>query len=199
MLLIVLPVISYAQEMEVAPDNSFGGWHFVNVHHDFQKPSLYLNAYIEHANFQYQRLDCFYGRFTFGCKPLKWLSFGASYLPVYQTSGLTHHMEAEVVGTLKSGDLAVSIRERYRHCFNSHSNELRSRLKVTYYIPNSNFVPYLAAEVFTWGNSWYKTRHYVSCAYNFTQCIQLEWYYMYYAFNGSPARNILGLGLNFTI
>lgn len=77
------------------------------------------------------------------------------------------------------------------------SNVLRSRLKVHYAIPNTKFVPYLAVEVFTWGSTWKKTRHYVACTYDITKVLQLEWYYLYYAFKDTSAEHILGIGLNF--
>ena len=95
----------------------------------------------------------------------------------------------------------ISIRERYMHTWrpDSQKDELRSRLKVQYYIPDSRFSPYLAMEVFTWGVKWMQTRHYVACDYKLTPWMQLEWYYMYYAFKEAPAEHVIGIGLNFDL
>lgn len=75
-------------------------------------------------------------------------------------------------------------------------NVLRSRLKVSYAIPESRWSPYLAVEVFTWGDTWKKTRHYVAMDYDITDWMQFEAYYLYYTHNGLPAQHILGLGFN---
>ena len=195
LLAVALPALAAAQEAE---DNTFGGWIFTEVNHDFSN-GIYATAYFEHSNYQFQRLECNYFRFSAGCKILPWLKMGVNYVPVFEPSGTYHYGEVELVGTLKSGNFKVSIRERYRHGFSNDKNELRSRLKVAYAIPNSNFGVYVAPEVFTWGNEWKKTRHYAACTYNVTSWLQLEAYYMYYAFNGAPAENVIGLGLSFDL
>jgi len=194
----LFPILSSAQESGEAKDR-FGGWAFVEVSHQFKKPAFYLTGYIEHDNFNFNSFDCVYGRFSVGYRPLKWLKVGVNYVPLYEQFGWLHYYEADVMGTLKSGDLSVSVRERYRHCLSNGNNELRSRLKVAYSIPDTKFTPYLAAEVFTWGTEWKKTRHYVACAYDITEFVQVEWYYLYYAFKALPPEHVIGLGLNFTI
>lgn len=196
-LLLLSSSASFAQEAE-APDNSFGAWFFTEVNHDF-KCGAYLTGYFEHDSYQFSRFDCVYGRLCAGWKLLPWLKAGINYIPLYDNSGWKHYYETDVVGTLKSGNFKVSIRERYRHCITSGSNELRSRLKVAYSIPDSPFGVYLAPEVFTWGDKWKKTRHYVAGTWNVNSHIQLEAYYLYYAYNGAPAEHFLGLGLNFDI
>lgn len=186
-----------AQEVE---DNTFGGWLFVEVNHDFAN-GLYVTEYIEHDNYQFSRLECIYSRTSVGYKVLPWLKLGVNYVPVLNPGNeWKHYMEADVVGTLKSGNFKVSIRERYRHGFTgTATNELRSRLKVAYSIPDSKFGIYLAPEVFTWGDEWKKTRHYVACTYDVLDYMQIEAYYLYYAFRNDPAEHIIGLGLNFDL
>lgn len=179
-------------------DETFGGWFFAEVNHDFDC-GLSLTGYIEHDNYSFKRLECNYGRFSVGYKILPWLRIGVNYVPVYEPGKWLHFGEAEVMGTLKSGDFKVSIRERYRHGFTNGKNELRSRLKVAYSVPNSKLGFYLAPEVFTWGVEWKKTRHYVACTYNVLDYMQIEGYYLYYAFNGVPAQHVIGLGLNFDL
>jgi len=175
----------------------FAGWMFTEVNYTFQKPKIYLLGYVECDNYNFNRFDCIYGRFGVGYKPLKWLKFGVNYVPLYEVAKWHHMIEADLMGALNSGDFSVSIRERYRHDFTVNYNELRSRLKVAYSIPDSKFTPYLAAEVFTWGTTWLKTRHYVACDYDILPYMQLEFYYLYYAFAHARATHALGLGLNF--
>ena len=192
--LALLPLCSFAQE----EDNSFGGWIFTEINHDFEG-GAYLTGYFEHDNYQFQRLECNYLRLSAGYNVLPWLKVGVNYLPVWEPGDVfLNYGEFDVMGTLKSGNFKVSIRERYRHGFTNGKNELRSRLKVAYKI-NDEFGIYLAPEVFTWGNEWKKTRHYVAGTYNVSDKIQLEAYYMYYVFNGAPAENVLGLGINFNL
>lgn len=204
-LLVVLGVMSVsvfgqgeiAAESET-PDSTFGGWQFVEMTYTIPKTKgLSVTAYTEVDNYWFQRLECVYMRLSIDYKPLKWLSFGFNYVPLYEPRKWKHYVEADVVGTLKSGDFKVSIRERYRYNITSNSHELRSRLKVAYHIPNTRFGVYVAPEVFTWGVDWKKTRHYVAATYNITDYAQLEWYYLYYAFKNSKAEHVIGVGFNF--
>lgn len=195
MLLSMLPLCSLAQQ---ADDNSFGGWFFAQLSHDLQN-GMCLSAYLEHDNYQFQRLEKVFMRFSVGYKPCPWLKTCVNYVPSYQPEGISHCGEVDVVGTLRSGDLKVSIRERYRHGFSDNSHVLRSRLKVEYDIPDSPFGLYLAPEVFTWGNEWKKTRHYCACTYDLNPTVQLEAYYLYYTFKNSPAENVIGIGVNLGI
>ena len=181
-------------------DNTFGGWFFTEVNHDFDN-GMYVTEYLEYSNYQFKRMDTFFSRTSVGYKVLPWLKVGVNYIPSCNADNeWKHYGEVDVVGTLKSGNFKVSIRERYRHGFTGKAtNELRSRLKVAYSIPNSNFGVYLAPEVFTWEDKWKKTRHYVACTYDITDHIQAEGYYMYYAFKDEPAEHVVGLGLNFDL
>lgn len=181
-------------------DNTFGGWFFTEVNHDFDN-GIYVTEYLEYSNYQFKRMDTFFSRTSVGYKVLPWLKVGVNYIPSCNADNeWKHYGEVDLVGTLKSGNFKVSIRERYRHGFTGKAtNELRSRLKVAYSIPNSNFGVYLAPEVFTWEDKWKKTRHYVACTYDITDHIQAEGYYMYYTFKDEPAEHVVGLGLNFDL
>lgn len=198
--LILLSLPSGAQEAE---DNTFGGWEFLEVNHDFGKSPFFGSFYFEHDNYQYRRLECWYTRTTLGVKLLPWLKADVAYDYLQEPSWVTHKAVADLTASLKEGGLKVSIRERYMHSWTpatgGEGDILRSRLKVRYSIPESRFSPYLAVEVFTWGDHWYKTRHYVACDYNISKVFQLEAYYLYYAFNGIPAEHVIGLGINLYI
>ncbi|MBE6241418.1 MAG: DUF2490 domain-containing protein [Bacteroidales bacterium] len=204
LLLITILVLSSFQVLsaqEKEEDNTFGGWEFIEATYNFKKAPLFATVYFEHDNYQYQRLECWYLRTMVGWKITDWLKADVAYDFMQEPGFITHRAVFDLQGTLKQGNLKVSVRERYIHTWSpeihEQSNVLRSRLKVQYSIPNTKFSPYLAAEVFTWGTQWKKTRHYVACTYDFTDFMQLEWYYLYYAFNGKPAEHVLGIGLNF--
>lgn len=187
---------AFAQE----DDETFGGWLFTEVNHSFGN-GIYVSEYFEHDNYHFNRLECWYTRTSVGMKLLPWLKIGVNYVPVCNPGGVwKHYGEFDVMGTLKSGDFKVSIRERYRHGFTgTATDELRSRLKVAYSIPGTSVGIYLAPEVFTWGDEWKKTRHYMAFTYDINEHIQLEGYYLYYAFRSVPAEHVLGLGLNFDL
>ena len=191
---------SWAQEGE---DNTFGGWEFFEVNHDFGKSPFFATFYFEHDNYQYKRLECWYTRTTLGARLLPWLKFDVAYDYIHEPSFTTHKAVVDLTGTLRQGGLKVSIRERYQHGWTpeigEQSDVLRSRLKVSYAIPGTRFSPYLAAEVFTWGDQWKKTRHYVACDYSISKSVEFEAYYLYYAFNGIPAEHVIGVGFNFYI
>ena len=124
-----------------------------------------------------------------------WLKADAAYDFLQEPAFHTHKLNLDLTGSLKQGNLKVSIRERYVHSWTpatgEQGNVLRSRLKLQYAFPESRWSPYLAVEVFTWGDSWKKTRHYVACNYDFSDKVQLEAYYLYYAFNGIPGFETL--------
>ena len=198
---VFVALVAYAPDAgaQETPDNSFGGWIFTKVSHNF-KSGVYASAYVQHRNFQFSRLDCNFARISAGYKILPWLKAGLNYVPMCEPGNVwKHYAELDVVATFKTGDFKISLRERYRHGFTNGKNELRSNLNVAYSIPNSKFGVYVGPEVFTWGNEWKKARHYVGGTYDITSWMQFEAFYMYYAFNGSPAENVLGLGMNFNL
>lgn len=190
----------YSQEKE--EDNTFGGWEFLEVYHDFKDSDWFTSFYFEHANYQYKRLESWYARLMFGHKINSWLKADVAYDFMQEPGFITHRAVADVTGTLKQGNLAVSLRERYIHSWSPEIGEqgdvLRSRLKTQYSIPNSCFKPYLAVEVFTW-DKWKKTRHYVGTTYDINNHFEIEGYYIYYTFDGKPAEHVLGIGLNIEI
>ena len=200
LLLLLLPLNLRAQEP--LPDGwRFGGWEFFELNHDFGNGPFFGSFYFEHDNLSYRHFDCWYTRTTLGVKLLPWLSADVAYDYLKEPAAVSHKLLLDVTGSLKSGPLKVAIRERYTHSWTpatgKQGNVLRSRLKLSYSVPGTRWSPYLAVEVFTWGDTWIKTRHYVACDYALTDWMEAEAYYLYYAYNGRPAQHILGLGLNF--
>lgn len=198
-MMLLSPLSGYAQQED---DNSFGGWHFVEIAHRFGDSKVTGMFYFEHENYQYKRLDCWFLRPGVRYNALSWLKLGLSYdyLKVPDTYG--HRLVPEVTGTLKEGRLSVSLRFRYLHTWkpelHTQNDELRTRLLVSYRIPNLKLMPYVAAEAFTWGNEWRKTRNYVAFTYDVTNYMQAEAFYML-TFTKKEMQHILGFGINFTI
>lgn len=194
------PITMKAQE--TTKDNNFGGWHFLEVAHQFGDSKWSGKVYFEHENFQYQRLDCWFLRPAIGYKALPWLKLnvGYDYLKLSDTYG--HRALFDVTGTLREGSLSAALRFRYLHTWKpelgTQDNELRTRLIVAYALKNAPITPYLAVEVFTWGAQWRKSRHFVACTYDITNFLQLEGFYML-TFSDSNPEHVLGLGINFSI
>ena len=184
---------------KIAEDNTFGGWEFLDIYHGFPNSNWFASFYYEHANYQYERLECWYARFMIGYKFNPWLKFDIAYDYMQEPDYVTHRSVFDLTATLKQENLTISVRERYMHTWspkaNKQGNVLRSRLKAQYSIPNSRFSPYLAVEVFTW-DVWKKTRHYVATTYEINKNFEIEGYYVYYTFAESPAEHVLGIGLN---
>lgn len=186
-----------AQEVE---DNTFGGWEFFEINHNFKNSNWFTTFYFEHDNYQYRRLECWYTRTTVGYKLTKWLKADVCYDFMHKPVADSHRALFDITGTLKEGNLSVQLRERYVHSWTpelgEQGNVFRSRLKTQYAIPGTKFKPYLAMEVFTWGDTWKKTRHYVATTYEINEHFQIEGYYLYYTFAGMPAEHVLAIGLN---
>ena len=201
-LLLAMALPGTVRAQEVPEGWSFGGWEFFEVSHDFGKTPFFGSFYFEHDNFHYKYFDNWYTRTILGVKVLPWLKADVGYDFVKEPSVLKHKLILDLTGTLKSGNFNVSLRERYMHTWihsgGPQGNELRSRLKVQYNVPDTRWSPYLAVEVISWGQ-WIKTRHYVGSQYSFNDWLQLETYYIYYSHNGKPAQHILGIGLNFKL
>ncbi len=198
-LMLLFPLYANAQA-EV--DNSFGGWHFVEVDHKFGDSKWTGMLYFEHENFQYQRLDCWYIRPGVRYNVLPWLKLGVSYDFLKVPSTFGHRAVFDMVGTLKEGNLSAALRLRYLHTWKpelgTEDNELRTRLIVSYKIPETRFMPYVAVEIFTWAGQWRKSRHYAACTYDITDFMQVEGFYML-TFRSKDPEHILGLGVNFIL
>lgn len=200
-ILLTFAGIYFAKAQSAVEERYLGSWMFMEVHHDIANRA-YLTVYMENDVYQFRSLNCRYARFSAGYNFLPWLKTGVNYVPVSEPDRWRHYLEGDLMGILKSGDFKVSLRERYRYRLTGEgTHELRSRLKLAYDIPESKLSPYIAIELFTCylGDRWKKTRHYLACTRDITNYMQLEWYYLYYTFNGLPPEHILGLGLNFEL
>lgn len=183
-------------EAQPSEGQTFGGWMFLEVNYHWKR--LHLKEYIEHDNLEFNRFECWYSRTSVAFNFLPFLEAGVNYVPLRNSGGTWEHFfEVDLIGTLKSGDFKVTLRERFRHGLTHRgSDELRSRLKVSYAIPGSHWGVYMAPEVFTHNWEWKKTRHYLALTYDVSSWMQIESYYMFYAFRSAPSEHVIGLGLN---
>ena len=195
-------LFSLEAQAQVEEDNSFGGWHFVEVNHQFGNSPWSAMLYFEHENYQYRRLDCWYLRPSIRYTPLPWMKLGLSYDYLKLPNTYGHRAVAEVTGILKEGHLSASLRFRYLHTWKpelgTEDNELRTRLLISYAIPQAKITPYLATESFTWGMDWRRTRNYIGCIYDVTKFMQIEGFYML-TFSLKSPEHTLGIGLNFNL
>lgn len=182
--------------------STFGGWEHMDLSHSFKNSNWYASLYFEHDNIRYQRLDLCFVSASFGYHFSKWLKASAAYDFMIEPAGIGHRAVAEVTGTLRKGNLSLSLRERYQHKWppgaSPQTNELRNRLKAQYAIPNSRLKPYLALEVYVW-DKWLKSRHYAGTTVAINTHLELEAYYMYFLFADKPAEHVLGLGVNMAL
>lgn len=130
-----------------------------------RKLPLVRHAVLRARELQYQRLDCWYLRPSIRYTPLPWMKLGLSYDYLKLPNTYGHRAVAETTGTLKEGLLTASLRFRYLHTWKpqlrTEDNELRTRLLISYAIPQAKITPYLATESFTWGMDWRRTRNYI--------------------------------------
>ena len=97
-------------------------------------------------------------------KPLSFLKLGAGYETHYRnrgTDGWKFRHRYHVDGTLsaRAQRVKLSLRERFQHTFDGHTDELRlrSRAKVAYDIPKCKLEPYASAEMY---NGLNRTEHF---------------------------------------
>ena len=101
-MMLLPPLMGYAQQEE---DNSFGGWHFVEIAHKFGNSKVTGLLYFGHENYQYKRLDCWYLRSGVRYDVLTWLKLGLSYDYLKVPGAYGHRVVPEVTGMLKEGGI----------------------------------------------------------------------------------------------
>lgn len=134
-----------------------------------------------------------------GYRFLPWLVADIGY-EYWQIGGNPFHKAVTAVtGTLRSGNLSTSLRERYEFCFNNPNHStLRTRLKVQYSFEKSIFQPYLMAEIFNW-SSWMRSLNYVGTEITVNRHNSFDIFYMCHLQAEGPVIHTFGAGyyLNF--
>lgn len=137
--------------------------------------------------FEHRTNECLFVRPVVGCKLTPWLKGEMAYeFRRKSSSDLVQKGLVSLTGTLRSGNVSLSLRERYQMEFTKKDGEtdygpgsstLRSRLTVEYSIPNSILSPYLSAEAFIW-KTWEKTRFCAGTQFSVTERSTFDLFYM---------------------
>lgn len=183
--------------------DTYGGWEFMYASHNFGNTPWYTSLYFEHDNVEYNQLDCWFLRSTWGYKITDWLKTDVACDYFENPTAYAYRGLFNVTATLRQGNLTASARQRFIHSWfpetRTESSLLRTFVKVSYAIPETRFSPYVAAEYFYWGREMKKIRYYAACCYDFTDNVQFECYYLRYTSCGIRTLHLLGVGLNFTL
>lgn len=193
-LLAVANVTAYADD--------FGSWIDVQLNHKFSN-EVYSAIRIEHRTKNNMKdLDVWFVRPTIGYNLTSWLKADLSYDFLRTTTTTTHRSLLGITGTLRQGNMSMSIKERWQYAYTPDSkkaaNTLRSKFTASYAIPNSIFKPYVAMEIFT-DKKWQKTRHYIGTDIKLSRQSSLDVYYLWYTFADNTASHIIGLGYNLNL
>lgn len=193
-LLTVANVTAYADD--------FGSWIDVQLNHKFSS-KVYSSIRVEHRTKNDMKdLDVWFVRPTIGYNLTSWLKADLSYDFLRTTTTTTHRSLLGITGTLRQGNLSVSVKERWQYAYTPDSktaaNTLRSKFTASYAIPNSIFKPYVAMEVFT-DKKWQKTRHYVGTDIKLSSQSSLDVFYLWHTFSDKEAKHIVGLGYNLSL
>ena len=140
--------------------------------------------------------------------------------------GVRHRFNVSLTGSYKFGDWQVSLRERWQYTYRPEKtiderwdfdddeydgkpktykgrgkNVLRSRLQLSYDIPNSHLEPYASVEMFN-GWSVQKTRYTAGVDWKITKKHEVGLYYLYQSVHdddddNEPNRHIVGVEYKF--
>ncbi len=179
--------------------DDFGSWIDIQLNHKFSN-EVYSAIRIEHrTKNNLKDISAWFVRPTIGYNFTSWLKADLSYDFLRTTTTTTHRSLLGITGTLRQGNMSMSIKERWQYAYTPDDKKaahtLRSKFTASYAIPNSIFQPYLAFEIFT-DKKWQKTRHYIGTDIKFSSHSSLDVYYLWHTFADNEASHIIGLGYN---
>ena len=153
---------------------------------------------------EHRTQDCWFVRPIVGYKFTPWLKGDVAYeFRQKYSHDLKQRGLVSLTGTLKSGNLSVSLRERYvleftkkdgASAFGSGKSVLRSMLTAKYSIPDTIFSPYLSTEAFTW-KTWEKARFSAGTLLRVSKRSTFDVFYMYTIFASHPEASQHALGI----
>ena len=148
--------------------------------------------------------DCWFVRPIVGYKFTPWLKGDVAYeFRQKYSHDLKQKGLVSLTGTLRSGNISISVRERYQleftrkdgaSSFGPGKSVLRSMLTAKYSIPESAFCPYLSAEAFTW-KTWEKARFSAGTLLRVSERSSFDVFYMYTIFASQPTASQHALGI----
>lgn len=208
---VFLPCAIHAQDRV----DDFGMWNYAMAIKGWQN-GAYATFRFEHRSFDNANsTEAWFLAAGGGYNFTKWLKadLGYEYWKIHRSTD-AHRIVGSATGTLKSGNWAFSLRERYEFSINpgseSTSQLIRSRVRAQYSFKNPLTVtPYLMFEVFNGlSNSpgWIRNLNYAGCELSFCEHHTFDIFYMYHLYNAQvPSApktvfagiHILGIGYNF--
>lgn len=177
-----------------------------------QSPAPYAMARFEHRSFQnVSATECYFLMAGGGCAFNKNIKADLSYeywtLPASGNINV-HKGVAAITGSLASGPLAVSLREKYELAYTptreSMTHTLRSRLRAQYSVCDKKLTPYMMYEFFnglTDGN-WIRSLHYAGMECRISSHSSIDIFYMYHMFDSkgvNAAEHVAGIGYNLSL
>lgn len=186
--------------------NDFGTWTSIQVNKVWDKPYAFVRA--EHRSCDnVTATEAWFLAAGGGYNFAKWLKADLSYefwqVPV-SANPTWHKAILAVTGTLRSGNLAFLLREKYEFAVNGETgaitNTLRSRLRGQY--TAGICTPYIMYEFFNGfeGQGWLRSLHYAGTEINLGKGHSLDFFYMYNLYDANPiygSRHLLGAGYNY--
>ena len=180
-------------------ESDLGLWSSIHVNKGWS--DAYAFARVEHRSYeQMSATDCWFALAGVGYKLTDWLKADLSCehweLPSSGDASF-HKAVACVNGTLKSGALAVSVREKYELKLDSLTGTMRTRLRAQYGF--SACTPYVMYEFFNGfsGKGWVRSLHYFGTEIKVSKHSTVDLFYMYnlYPTGGATAScHVLGAG-----
>ena len=181
---------------QTVPDShDLGSWVSVHMNKSWGKPYMALRA--EHrSNQRLSNTECWFLLASGGYRLTPWLSSDLGY-EFWNIGGAQHHRFVLTASeTLRQGPLSVTLREKLEYTLapggGTYQN-LRTRLRAQYAIPDSAFRPYMMAEVFTWG-AWKRSLYYVGTDIVIGEHSSLDLFYLYHLQQGGPYVHTIGVG-----
>ena len=180
-----------------AQDSDLGSWVSVQATGTHGKAYGFLRGEYR-ANQNLGNTECRFLVLGGGYKVAPWLGADLDY-ELWDMGGAYYHKAVGVLtGTLRTGSLSSSLREKYELTFKpdgSRSSCLRSRIRTQYSLPGA-FRPYLASELFAW-SGWQRVLFYVGTEIALSEHSTIDLFYCYHIPNGSVPVSTLGLGYYF--
>lgn len=173
----------------------------IRVDVDFNK--IYTALQVEHRT-----QECCFVRPVAGYRFTPWLKGDVGYEYRWKYSNdVKQRGLLSLTGTLNSGNLSLSVRERYvmdftrrdgSTAYDAPTHILRSMIKAKCRIPESMFSPYVSTEAFTW-ETWNKVRMSAGTLLDVNERCSFDIYYMYCILASRPADPQHILGVNYRI
>ena len=170
------------------------------------KGGAYAMARFEHRSCEkMSETECWFAMAGGGAAFTDWLKADLSYeYWKIQNTSVAHKAVLAVTGTLRKGDFAFQVREKYELAYAPASEALTHTLRTRFRFQYSGsagslgLTPYAMMEVFNGPGStpWIRNLHYLGCELGFGKHHSIDLFYMYHLWT-TGSSHLLGVGYNF--